>query len=172
MDEQILANPDLCTGCNRCTYACSAVKNGDFRPSAARLHINNFPLRGYSVPSVCFQCPKAACQESCPEDAMSRTDAGVVVVDPDKCTGCGLCVQACPYGMVELDDAGKASKCDYCGGDPACVGECHASALQFGSPDYEMMRQKASQMKNRSNNGSSRDKRHQLAEKLMKHARS
>ena len=80
MDEQILANPDLCTGCNRCTYACSAVKNGDFRPSAARLHINNFPLRGYSVPSVCFQCPKAACQESCPVEAMSRTEAGVVVV--------------------------------------------------------------------------------------------
>ena len=172
MDTQLLANPDLCTGCNRCTYACSAARKGVFRPSAARVQVSNFPLRGYAVPSICFQCPKAACQESCAAGAMSRSEAGAVVVDPAKCTGCGLCVKACPYGMIELDEAEKAGKCDYCGGDPACVKECHAAALQFAAPDYELLRHKAAQMKNRSSQGSPREKRHHLAEKLMKQARS
>ena len=58
MQKILYAIPDLCTGCNRCVYVCSAVKEGKFIPSKSRIHINNFSFNGYSVPSVCFQCPK------------------------------------------------------------------------------------------------------------------
>jgi len=63
---------------------------------------------------------------------MRRNKAGAVVVDEEKCTGCGLCVMACPYGAVRLDPVtGKAIKCDLCGGEPVCVKHCPFGALAF-----------------------------------------
>ncbi|HLO31888.1 MAG TPA: 4Fe-4S dicluster domain-containing protein [Anaerolineales bacterium] len=171
MEKQLFANPDLCTGCNRCVYACSAVKEGAFEPRKARLKITNFASRGYSVPNICFQCPKADCQAACPTDAFSRNSVGVVTIEPDKCIACGACAAACTYGMVEQDEAGIAFKCDRCDGDPACVKECHADALQYVPADSELIRLKSVQMKTRTKNGSARDKRQQLAEKLLKNAR-
>jgi Fe-S-cluster-containing hydrogenase component 2 len=171
MKKYLFANPDNCTGCNRCTYACSAVKEGSFAPSRARIKVTNIPFRGYSVPHVCFQCPKADCLEACPTGAFSRTDDGVVVIDADLCTACGACVAACTYGMVELDQHGIARKCDLCGGDPACVKECHAEALLYAEPDPGLIQLKAAQMKCRSTSGSASDKRRQMAEKLLKSAR-
>ena len=77
MEKHLLAIPNRCTGCNRCTYVCAAVKEGMFTPSRARLKINNFPLEGYSVPSICFQCPKPDCLEACPEEAIYKNERGV-----------------------------------------------------------------------------------------------
>lgn len=172
MEKQLLANSDLCTGCNRCTLICSALKEGVFQPERARVKISNFPLRGYSVPNVCFQCPKASCLEACPTKALYRSDKGVVLVSDELCTSCGACVSACPYGMIELDSRGIACKCDQCDGDPACVKECHADALLFAEPDVDQMRHKAAQMKQRSASGTPEEKRHNLAEQIMKKARS
>lgn len=172
MKKQLFANPDLCTGCNRCTLVCSAMKEGVFQPEKARLKINNFPLRGYSVPSICFQCSKANCLEACPTKALYRNEDGVVLVDSALCSGCGACVTACTYGMIEQDKSGMAFKCDLCDGDPACVKECHADALQFTPADPELIRLKANQMKNRTTTGTPSDKRRALGENLMKKARS
>lgn len=171
MPKQLFADPDLCTGCNRCSYACSAAKEGIFVPSKSRVKITNFAFRGYSVPGICFQCPKADCLEACPTEAFRRSETGAVLIDPDRCIACGACAAACSYGMVEQDEAGVARKCDLCAGDPACVKECHADALVYLPPDSELIRLKASQMRSRTKNGSPRDKRQALAEKLLKNAR-
>ncbi len=172
MKKQLFANPDLCTGCNRCTLVCAALKEGVFQPGKGRLKINNFPLRGYSVPSICFQCPKANCLEACPTAALYRDSEGVVLVNQDLCTSCGACVAACTYGMVELADNGTAFKCDLCEGDPACVKECPAEALLFTEGDPELVRMKAAQMKCRTISGSPSEKRHAMAEIIMKKARA
>ena len=172
MKKQLFANPDLCTGCNRCTLICSATKEGVFQPALARLMINNFPLRGYSAPSICFHCSKANCLDACPTEAMHRDPEGVVLVNRELCTGCGACVSACTYGMVEQDAKGIAHKCDQCAGDPACVKECHAEALVFSSGDSELIRLKGTQMKTRSRTGAPHEKRRKMAEILMKKARS
>lgn len=171
MEKQLFANPDLCTGCSRCAYACSAEKTGAFAPTLSRVKINNFPLQGYSVPSVCFQCPKADCLEACPVNAISRDAEKRVVVDEALCTACGACVEGCTYGMIEQDAAGIAFKCDHCGGDPACVKECNPGALTFQASNPELMKLKGAQMKNRSKTGSAREKRLALALNLMKTAR-
>lgn len=171
MNQQLFANPDLCTGCNRCTYICSAAKEGKFIPSLARIHINNFPFKGYSVPSLCFQCPKADCLEACPTAALYRDEAGTVLVDPAKCTGCGACVDGCTYGMIELNAKGIAYKCDLCGGDPVCAKHCEPGALTFEQVDGDLVRLKAAQMKTRSKTGSPADKRQAMAKKLLKDAR-
>lgn len=167
MSQLLFADPDKCTGCNRCAYVCSAVKTGKFAPAKARIQINNFPHKGFSVPSICFQCPGAPCHKACPSDAISRNADDVVVVDAEKCTACGSCVTACPYGMIELDPQDTARKCDYCGGDPACIKECFPGALVFQEKTPELIKLKGSQMKQRAVEGCPAEKRHQLGKALL-----
>ena len=135
MEKHLLTIPNRCTGCSRCTYACAAAKEGIFMPSKARIKINNFAHDGYSVPSICFQCKHADCKKACRHDAIIENQSGVVVINAAKCNGCGDCVEACPYGMIEQYSSGKAFKCDLCGGDPVCVSECNFGAIVFKKPD-------------------------------------
>lgn len=170
MEKHLLAIPNLCTGCNRCVYACSAVKEGVFMPSKARIKVSNFPLEGYSVPNICFQCPNAECLKACSEKAIFRNERGIVVVDAGQCTGCGECVTACPYGMIEQYASGKAYKCDLCGGSPACVAECHFGALVFKEADRIALTLRAGQMKHGIKGRSPGEKRLALAEKVLDEA--
>lgn len=43
-----------------------------------------------------------SCVRSCPFDALKMGDEGLPVVDPEKCTGCGLCLQHCPRSRTGL----------------------------------------------------------------------
>jgi len=170
MEKHLLAIPNQCTGCNRCVYACAAVKEGMFIPSKARIRISNFPLEGYSVPNICFQCPNADCMKACSEKAIFRNERGIVVIDAGKCSGCGECVPACPYGMIEQYGSGNAFKCDLCGGSPACVAECHFGALVFKEPDKISLKLRAEQMKQRIPEGSAEEKRYEFAVNILNEA--
>ena len=44
----------------------------------------------------------ADCVRSCTFGAMRMSDDGIPVVDLDKCTACGDCVEACPKGLLSL----------------------------------------------------------------------
>jgi len=166
MTKILFADPAKCSGCNRCAYVCSAVKEEVFAPEKARIRINNYPHLGFSVPSICFQCPNAPCHKACRFDAISRNEDDVVVVDADRCTACGECVEACPYGMIELL-CGVAVKCDYCGGDPACVKECFPGALVFQEKTPELVKLKGMQMKQRMLDGSPAEKRENLGKAVL-----
>jgi Fe-S-cluster-containing dehydrogenase component len=172
MEKRLLAFPDKCTGCHRCVYACSAEKEQQFRPSAARLGLHNFPVYGFSVPLVCFQCPKPECLEACPQGAITKNGVGVVVVDRHTCDGCGECAAACSYGMIALDEKGLAYKCDCCGGRPACVEECEPQALVFAAPDKEARKERGVQMKLRVTGDTPLAKQRSRAHSLLKAARS
>lgn len=172
MKKRLFAITDKCTGCNRCAYICSASHEGVFSPNKSRIHINTFPLHGYSVQSICFQCTKASCLESCPEAALYKNSSGVVLLSRDKCTGCGECVIACPYGMIETDGKGTVRKCDLCGGDPRCAKECYSKALVYCESVPELAKLKGAQLRQRSENGNPLDKRYRLGKALMKEARS
>jgi carbon-monoxide dehydrogenase iron sulfur subunit len=167
MEKHLLAIPNRCTGCNRCVYACAAVKEGMFMPSKSRIKINNFALEGYSVPSVCFQCPKPDCLAACPHEAIYKNESRTVVVDAHKCDGCGDCVSACPYGMIEQYASGIAYKCDLCGGNPVCVTECHYGALVFKEADKISLKLRAAQMKQRCDDPAPALKRRQLAKAIL-----
>jgi formate dehydrogenase iron-sulfur subunit len=91
---------------------------------------------------VCKHCARAGCLEACPTGALFRTEFGTVVVQQDICNGCGYCVPACPFGVVELDlHDGKAHKCTLCydrlkgGLEPACAKSCPTNSIQFGPLD-------------------------------------
>ena len=62
-----------------------------------------------------------------------------MVVQQDICNGCGYCVPACPFGVVEVSKLdGKAHKCTLCydrlkgGLEPACAKSCPTDSIQFG----------------------------------------
>lgn len=62
----------------------------------------------------------------------------MIVIDEDKCTGCGLCVQGCPEGALQIIN-GKARLVseNYCDGLGACVGECPEGALTVEEREAE-----------------------------------
>ncbi len=114
-----------CTGCRRCEIACSLHHEGWIWPEASRIRIF-MPFPGLEVIHLCAQCDDYPCVEACPVEALSvdeRTKA--VLVDREKCTGCGVCIDACPGQVPFLHPKdGKATICDLCGGDPECVKVC------------------------------------------------
>ncbi|MEA2147624.1 MAG: formate dehydrogenase iron-sulfur subunit, partial [Solirubrobacteraceae bacterium] len=52
---------------------------------------------------VCKHCTNAGCLDACPTGALIRTEHQTVVLQPDVCNGCGYCVPACPFGVVDRD---------------------------------------------------------------------
>ena len=88
---------------------------------------------------VCKHCHNAPCLEACPTGALFRTEFDTVVVQQDICNGCGYCVPACPFGVVDVSPLdGKAHKCTLCydrlkgGLEPACAKSCPTDSIQFG----------------------------------------
>jgi formate dehydrogenase iron-sulfur subunit len=88
---------------------------------------------------VCKHCTHAGCLDACPTGALIRTEFETVVVQPDVCNGCGYCIPACPFGVIDRDpDDGRAAKCTLCydrledGLEPACAKACPTDSIQFG----------------------------------------
>jgi formate dehydrogenase iron-sulfur subunit len=91
---------------------------------------------------VCKHCTSAACLDVCPTGALFRTEFGTVVVQEDVCNGCGYCVPACPFGVIDQRKGdGRVWKCTLCydrlkgGFDPACAQACPTQSIQFGPLD-------------------------------------
>lgn len=154
-----------CIGCNACVLACKAEngtppgihwmrvmeKEEGKYPFARRLF---FPLR-------CNHCAEPPCETICPTGATYKRADGLVLIDYDKCIGCGACMIACPYqvrflwedgkgyyseGLTPFEEAkyggfrqGTVQKCNFCvhrldqGLAPACVQTCPTNALTYGN---------------------------------------
>ena len=99
-------------------------------------------IRWLMSSDVCKHCTHAGCLDVCPTGALFRTEFGTVVVQGDICNGCGYCVPACPYGVIDQrKDDGRVFKCTMCydrltdGLQPACATACPTQSIQFGNLD-------------------------------------
>jgi formate dehydrogenase iron-sulfur subunit len=179
----------VCIGCKACEVACKEwnlvpedglVWTGESYDNTSTLGANTWrhvafveqrkpartdddsedPLRWLMESDVCKHCTHAACLDVCPTGALFRTEYDTVVVQQDVCNGCGYCVPACPFGVLdkrhlprEPGDAplalpllgkkedGRVWKCTLCydrlkgGHEPACAKACPTDSIQFGPLD-------------------------------------
>ncbi|MFD0899107.1 4Fe-4S dicluster domain-containing protein [Actinomadura sediminis] len=106
-------------------------------------------MRWLMASDVCKHCTHAACLDVCPTGSLFRTEFGTVVVQEDICNGCGYCIPACPYGVIDQRKGdGRAWKCTLCydrlgeGMEPACAKACPTDSIQYGPLDE--LRERAS----------------------------
>ena len=176
----------VCIGCKACEVACkewnlipqdgqdflgwsydnTGELNGEtwrhvaFIEQEKPLHTNGdgtTGLRWLMESDVCKHCTHAACLDVCPTGSLFRTEFGTVVVQEDICNGCGYCVPACPFGVLDKrhlpattdkpalllgkKEDGRVWKCTLCydrlrgGHEPACAKACPTKSIQFGPVD-------------------------------------
>jgi formate dehydrogenase iron-sulfur subunit len=99
-------------------------------------------MRWLMSSDVCKHCTHAACLDVCPTGALFRTEFDTVVVQQDVCNGCGYCVPACPFGVIDKREPdGRVWKCTLCYDrlkadmTPACAQACPTQSIQFGPLD-------------------------------------
>jgi formate dehydrogenase iron-sulfur subunit len=123
-------------------------------PGASRPDSTRTEFRWLMSSDVCKHCTHAACLDVCPTGSLFRTEFGTVVVQEDICNGCGYCVPACPFGVIDrrigekgVKNIGIAQKCTLCydrigaGQTPACAQACPTESIQFG--DLDELRERA-----------------------------
>ena len=138
--KRIAFDSDLCMTCESCELAC-AVRHSkskvldqayfEIPQPKPRLRVM---IKGEKPKIIrCQHCKKPKCMEACEEGAIYR-ESDLVLVDEEKCIGCGACVEACPFNAMFMDeDIGIALSCDNCEGyeDCACVEACPVDALSY-----------------------------------------
>ncbi len=132
---------EFCIGCGLCRVQCEAHHAGGEDVAKVLKHRSAPALGGIRIErrdtecmSVrCQHCIDAPCVDACLTGAMHRDAAtGLVLVQEDKCVGCGTCMVVCPFGAIRTDPvSGKAVKCDGCldRDVPRCVDVCPTGAL-------------------------------------------
>ncbi|HWJ03947.1 MAG TPA: 4Fe-4S dicluster domain-containing protein [Verrucomicrobiae bacterium] len=167
--KMVLIDTSKCTGCKACSAAC---KEWNELPAEKTTRIKSYQSMNNFTPTTftyvtfdekyennkmqwlfrkaqCFHCSEPACLKACTSNAISKTESGCVVIDRDKCIGCGYCAENCPFGVPKVDKAvNKAFKCTGCidrvenGLNPACVNTCQPGALEFGDTDAVLIKAK------------------------------
>ena len=144
----VMADPRHCVACKACMGACIAkhsVPGDSAHPRLKVVQVNELA----SAPILCHQCEEAPCAAACPTGALFHDDGNARIgVNMSLCIGCRSCVNACPFGAVDVVSAPEAFefgglsigaapaasviKCDRCvdrEGGPACVEACASNAL-------------------------------------------
>lgn len=144
----LIFDQERCIGCDACTVACriendckkgfiNVLTQDSLQKDVA---IGTFPdLSLVFLPRICQHCENAPCLSSCPSEAISRRDDGIVFLDEEACDGCKSCIHACPYEALSFNEKNNtSSKCNLCahriddGLLPFCVVCCEGQAIIFG----------------------------------------
>lgn len=168
MKPAMVIDLNRCIGCRACVAACllenaTTFNGGPVLDLNAAKYSRTVPVMVGTqdflrrVFRQCVQCDSPPCAAVCPTGATFRTEEGVVLVNRELCIGCGLCGDACPYGVINFPVAGARKpshryavrrgvpdRCTFCYHrrtedgklwTPACVEACAFGARVFGDLD-------------------------------------
>ena len=148
MSKTLLVVAERCTGCKICLFFCSLLKR-DLLDDARLKVLETVEKYGYGLPITCKQCAKAPCEIVCPRRAIVRDRAtGALKVDKWDCVQCGLCIPACPFGMITATHEGKIVKCDLCDGSPICAEVCPNQAILYAPVEDFVLNKRKSASRN------------------------
>jgi len=169
-EKAILYDATRCTACRGCQAACKQWNEndeGEGEKTVNRGSYENPPdlspktwlkmeFREYDTAGgirwlfsrrACMHCTDAGCVRVCPNGSLYHHESGFVAYNKDTCTGCGYCIEACPFNVPRsernlLTGIAKMDKCTFCttpgldriaeGWEPACVKTCPTNALEYG----------------------------------------
>ncbi len=139
-----------CTGCKACQVACKDKNNlplGVLWRRVYEVSGGEWAVDGeawtntifsYNLSIACNHCVHPKCAGVCPVDAYEVRPDGIVLINSQKCIGCGYCAWACPYDAPQSDKtSGKMTKCNLCydnldsGLPPSCVAACPMRCLEL-----------------------------------------
>ena len=155
MARVMVIDVNKCNGCYNCQIACKDEHVGNDwtpiakpQPNTGQFWMKVSDIVQGTVPKVrvrymlemCQHCDDAPCISACASKAIYKRGDGIVIIDPEKCTGSAACVEACPYGVIYFNDELRiAQKCTMCAHlldkdwkEPRCVDACPTGALIFG----------------------------------------
>jgi formate dehydrogenase iron-sulfur subunit len=146
----LLVDVTKCIGCYSCRVSCQTENNLPID----RSYVTFCEVEKGTFPEVewvmhrfsCMHCTDAACEKVCPQNAISYSETGAVVIDQNQCIGCEYCMKNCPFGAVNVslvkDEKGlgrmRANKCTLCNGrllegnEPVCASTCYTGAIVYG----------------------------------------
>ena len=166
MGKVLIIDLAICNGCHNCQVACKDehVANdwspiAKPQPDTGQFWNKVINLERGTVPkvqvtyhhSICQHCEEAPCIEACPAGAIYRRDDGIVIIDPEKCRGNKMCLEACPYENVVFfnDDMNIAQKCTFCAHlvdrgwtETRCSDACPTGAFTFADEDDPEIKKK------------------------------
>ena len=180
VDKAILYDATKCTACRGCQAACKQWNENDeyIPPPSDNKGVQaknwgsyenppdlspqtwlkmrfteieaNGKVRWLFTRQACMHCTDAGCVKVCPNGSLYHHELGFVAYNKDTCTGCGYCIDACPFHVPRstrniLTGIAKMDKCTFCttqgldriaeGWEPACVKTCPPKALKYGDRD-------------------------------------
>ena len=158
MGKALIIDITRCNGCYNCQIACKDEHVGNDwtpyakpQPDTGQFWMKVTDIVRGTVPKVkmaywhdiCQHCDDAPCIKACKAEAIYKRDDGIVIINPEKCTGSRNCIDACPYGVIYFnDDLNLSQKCTFCAHlmdrgwkEPRCVDACPTDALRFGEEE-------------------------------------
>jgi [FeFe] hydrogenase (group B1/B3) len=111
----------------------------------------------YIVTNLCKGCIAQPCMNNCPKKAITRSESGKALIDPEKCVNCGICKELCPYhsivympvpceescpvGAISKDEQGveqiDRDKCILCG---KCINACPFGSIMESTDLFDIMK--------------------------------
>jgi Fe-S-cluster-containing dehydrogenase component len=106
-----------CVGCGACALACKTENNTQLRGKGQTFNWADFIMKTEgrfpevehtTRPVLCNHCTDAPCIEVCPvtPKAMHKHENGITMHNSERCIGCRLCQEACPYSVQDVDKEG------------------------------------------------------------------
>jgi Fe-S-cluster-containing dehydrogenase component len=127
----VAADLEKCTGCRVCEFVCALKREKVYNPKLSRIKVLQLD-QILNMPVACRLCQNPPCVTACQLDCLTQSENGVIMVDEEKCDGCGWCIKACPYGAIVFNpDKETVMVCDLCNGEPQCVEWCPEEILDL-----------------------------------------